>query len=285
MRHSTVRMRVYEKDYPYLSLARCAVSLHSHTQFSMDTLSFLPEYASQVPILGRLFTQEVKRFQSQRGMSLDFSRFHWNPPASPEMVWDSEKAQIERMLEVSPLVSVTDHNDISAGLQLAKSRILDSPPISLEWSVPYENTSFHLGVHNLPPGSAVQWMKKMRNYRDNPNPSRLNMLLSSLSAHPQVLIVLNHPFWDQRNLGPSLHLEAVLRLLKANHGWIHALEFNGHRSHRENKAVLQLAKSCRLPVVAGGIGQTAFRFTWKTNSPVRCRITGKTAGRGGCNSP
>jgi hypothetical protein len=55
MKHSTIRLQVYEKSISSLSSARCAASLHSHTHFSQNTLTFLPHYASQVPILGNLF--------------------------------------------------------------------------------------------------------------------------------------------------------------------------------------------------------------------------------------
>jgi hypothetical protein len=151
-----------------------------------------------------------------------------------------------------PLVSITDHNDIAAGLQLFESKGSAQCPVSVEWSVPYENTGFHLGVHNLPPATALEWMARMRDYQITRNREGLRDLLSALSDLRQVLIVFNHPLWDHANLGSALHHEILQRLLKDNEGCIHALEFNGHRSHFENLDVIRLAQSCGLPVVAGG---------------------------------
>jgi hypothetical protein len=252
MKNPVSRLQVYQEGSPLFPSACCAVSLHSHTHYSQDQLSFLPHYASQIPIVDRLFQYEMERYWKREGKRLDFSKFHWNPPASPEMVWDSEQAQIQDWLGLQALVSITDHDDISAGLQLCQSRLRSTPPISTEWSVPYAETVFHLGVHNLPSDSAQGWMDEMQKYRSQPNPERLRSLLAGLSAMPQVLVVMNHPLWDQADREPGRQEATARQLLQECHEWIHALEFNGHRSHAENQEVMRLAASCRLPVLAGG---------------------------------
>jgi len=53
-------------------------------------------------------------------------------------------------LGLRPLVSLTDHDNIDAGLAL------EDEPISVEWTVPYERSIVHLGIHNLPPTPRVR---------------------------------------------------------------------------------------------------------------------------------
>jgi len=86
-----------------------------------------------------------------------FSRAYWTPPLTPASAMRVERTQIEN-LGLRPLVSLTDHDNIDAGLALKDE------PISVEWTVPYERSVLHLGIHNLPVDSARSWISVMAAY-------------------------------------------------------------------------------------------------------------------------
>jgi hypothetical protein len=73
-----------------------------------------------------------------------------------------------------------------------------------------------------------------------------------LHSHPEVLVVHNHPLWDERGIGPAAHLEMIRALLRAHGSHIHALELNGLRPWSENRAVYAIAHETGHPVISGG---------------------------------
>ena len=78
---------------------------------------------------------------------------------------------------------------------------------------------------------------------------RLDDLFEMLHASGS-LVVFNHPLvpWGKEP-GRMIPAEALLR----RYGWaIHALEYNGMRSRKENDRVLELARYAGKPVVGGG---------------------------------
>lgn len=77
-------------------------------------------------------------------------------------------------------------------------------------------------------------------------------LLESFARIPEVLIILNHPFWLEEGVQDSDHRLALPRFLGECLPWIHALELNGTRSWKENAAVVRLAESYLLPFISGG---------------------------------
>src|SRR5262249_55840057 len=132
-----------------------AVSLHGHTMHSRECLSFLPGYLRQVPGLAQI----VEHYE--RGPAhIDFSRAWWTPPLSPASALELEPRQIAG-LGLRPMVSITDHDDIKAGLSLAITADPLCTPLSVEWTVPYGRTFFHLGVHNIPRHASDCWMNAM----------------------------------------------------------------------------------------------------------------------------
>lgn len=73
-----------------------------------------------------------------------------------------------------------------------------------------------------------------------------------MNSFPEVLVVLNHPLWDEKGVGTARHRQS-LRGLIAQHGkYIHALEVNGLRSWPENAEVIALAGEADVPVISGG---------------------------------
>jgi hypothetical protein len=161
-------------------------------------------------------------------------------------------AQIEQVLQLSPLVSITDHDDITACLELQARYAHRCTPVSFEWTVPYRRGFFHLGVHNLPPDTAVEWFTRLSAYTLDPHENRLPRLLAALADARDVLVVLNHPKWDLAGVGEPAHDAALERLLGQFRPQIHALEVNGYRSWRENEATCRLATTVGMPLISGG---------------------------------
>jgi hypothetical protein len=73
-----------------------------------------------------------------------------------------------------------------------------------------------------------------------------------LHAREDLLVVLNHPLWDEADIGARDHRQALATLLSGYGRWIHAIELNGLRSWDENSEALELARAWQLPAISGG---------------------------------
>jgi hypothetical protein len=231
-----------------------AVSLHSHSERSRETLEFIPYIAKQIPFIAGYFERGLEEYQKEQGRPLNFGDWYWRPPVTPAGVIDSERAQLEQRLGLPGLVSLTDHDTVEGPLMLRAAGRSDVP-VSFEWSVPFEGCLFHLGVHGIPPQSIGALTDAMAAYTAGPPtgaPRRLGELLKALSVDPETLVVLNHPCWDLARIGQLRHDSTLLAFLRAYQGLIHALELNGYRDWAENRLVLPIAKGFGLPVVGGG---------------------------------
>lgn len=236
--------------------SRAGVSLHTHTLHSRECLGTVARYALRIPVFSRLIRREMERYKAVNGEEMDFTRIYWTPPLSARQAWNKEQRQIEN-LDFSPVVSLSDHDDIrgpSLLLSLDRERRV---PISFEWTVPYGPTYFHLGVHNLPADRSVQLERELCAYRERPDGALLAELLSALHEHDDVLVVLNHPFWNQALIDPSEHDVLTEAFLQQCGRWIHAIELNALRSWKENARAIELAESCGMPVVSGGDSHTS----------------------------
>jgi hypothetical protein len=226
------------------------VSLHSHTMHSRERLTFVPCYASMVPLLSWEFDRLRRRYEAFHGAPPDFSAAYWTSPLSSSEAFDVERGQIEHDLGLNALVSLTDHDNIDAGCQL---QILEREiPISIEWTIPFGETFFHLGVHNLPAEAAKDLSVALANYTRHPDTAVLQELLAGLDAEPGVLIVLNHPMWDQTGIGLDRHSAALRNLIETAGNRIHALELNGLRPWNENRIVADLARELDRTLISGG---------------------------------
>ncbi len=183
---------------------------------------------------------------------VDFSRAYWTPPLTPKLAYETERNQIENTLGLKSLVSLTDHDNIEAPLWLRAVRETARTPISLEWSVPFAGTIFHLGVHNLPSGQAQSIMDDLAAYTRNPDDRRLCELLARLDAFQDVLVVFNHPLWTQTCVGVQRDGQALERFLSCAVQFLHAFEINATRSTKENNRVGKLAEQWQRPLVSGG---------------------------------
>ena len=227
------------------------VSLHSHTSFSEETLSFIQAMGVRFPGVGRLQKHYEGLCQERYGLKLDFVRANWRPPLQPKMAWECESRQIQRM-GLYPLVSITDHDTMEGALLLRTLPSSRHIPMSVEWSAPWGQTEFHLGVHNLPSGDATEWMRRFQEYTAAPNDDKLLQMVRELHETPQALVVLNHPMWDLHTVGDCLHTSEVLRFLMKAGSCIHALELNGLRHALENRETARLAKDTGRLLISGG---------------------------------
>ncbi|HUA62274.1 MAG TPA: hypothetical protein VML19_26195 [Verrucomicrobiae bacterium] len=221
-----------------------AVCLHGHTLHSEECLSFLPRYLGMVPGLAHL-----ARGYERAGA--DFARAYWTPPLTPASALALEREQIVK-LGLRPIVSLTDHDNLEAGMALQVTADRRRVPISVEWTVPYRRTIFHLGIHNLPPQTARGWLEAMADFTASPDERLLPPLLRALAAIPDALIVLNHPYWLEEGVVEEDHPPALRHLLGECLPFLHAFELNGTRPWRENADTIGLAHDHSRPVISGG---------------------------------
>jgi hypothetical protein len=231
---------------------RTGVSLHSHTMHSREYLGRLPGYIAKIPLASYIIEREVGRLHLYTGRVFNFKEYYWTPPLSAREAHELESGQIGQ-LGLRALVSLSDHDNVEAGLHLRMLEGTADAPVSVEWSVPCEGTVFHIGVHNLPAEQAKQWMEEFEKFTKQPESKRLRELFGGLNAEPGVLLVLNHPFWDADGTRkPERHREALTSFLRRWGKSVHALELNGMRSRKENDEVVALGEAANLPVISGG---------------------------------
>lgn len=228
------------------------VSLHGHTSMSHETLSHLAVLGKRYNILRSIFANRERYCRDIHGYELNYHASYWTPPLSPSMAFDVERRQIEDHLDVPALVSITDHDDIRASLQLRSGNSPTQIPISVEWTMPYRDSEFHIGIHNLPPNTAEQWMRTFAEFTAAPSLPRINEILAELHAQPKILIVFNHPVWDLNKIGSDRHLACVDEFLAASNHFIHAIELNGLRSWQENRQSQLLSQKWDQLLISGG---------------------------------
>jgi hypothetical protein len=229
-----------------------AVSLHGHTNRSRESLYFIAEFMSRYALLRVAMTRLEHRALREGSIKPNLAQGFWTPPLPPLEAFTVERKQIEDGLGMNSLISLTDHDTIEAPLLLRVVPEARRIPVSLEWSIHFANTVFHLGVHNLPTAEAEIWVKRMNAYTERPNQNELWELLYALVRIPQVLLVFNHPLWDLPNIGKANHIRAVRDFLGYANPFFHAFELGGLRSWKENRDVIELAKAYKHPVIAGG---------------------------------
>jgi hypothetical protein len=227
---------------------RTAVSLHGHTNRSKESLHFLPLLAQKCPMLQAALEKQCKKCS----VPVDFERAYWTPPLTPKLAYETEMNQIQNVVGLGSLISLTDHDNVEAPILLRTVVETAQIPMSLEWSVPFGGMIFHLGVHNLPSGRAQAIVSELEAFTRNPRDRRLCELLAMLDQIPDVLVVFNHPLWNQSCPGAHQDGQVLDRFLRLTVKFLHAFEFNGTRSSKENKGAARLADRWQRPLVSGG---------------------------------
>ena len=237
------------------------VSLHSHTNQSCETLDFLEALGKRIRWLQPIVSGAERRARDRHRVEVNYAASYWTPPLTPKLAFDLEGGQIEK-LGLRPLVSLTDHDTIQAPMLLRTVASARHIPVSVEWGVPYGgDQSFHLGIHNLPSETGHSWMRTLAQFTaeaastlhptENAD-KRLTEILAALNALPNVLIVFNHPMWDLYLVGAARHAALLRRFMVENGRYMHALELNGLRTWRENRAVRALARDYEKLLISGG---------------------------------
>ena len=227
------------------------VSLHSHTNHSRESLSFVPLLANRcAPV--KWYFEHHKRKASRGAIPVDLFNANWTPPVTAREAYELERRQIEDRLGLQALVSLSDHDNIEASSRLRVIAEFSDAPISVEWTVPFAEGYFHLGVHNLPAKDATSIMADLAEYTANPLPERLKELFCFLNEMESVLVVFNHPKWNIALLEPGRFHYLLADFLAHYSAHLHAFELNGLRSCRENQEVAKLAYGWNQLVISGG---------------------------------
>jgi hypothetical protein len=235
---------------------KAGVSLHSHTNQSKETLDFIAEMSQDWPWIMPIMRWAEDRSAEKTGIRPQYTKSYWTPPLTPKLAFDLEEQQIQNQLQLPGLVSISDHDDINAPMLLRSLNSARHIPVSLEWTVPFGPTAFHLGVHNLPSATGTAWQERLAEFTALPiegrDPMLLTQILAELDEIPGVLLIFNHPLWDLYRVGADRHGVSVNEFLAINGQYIHALELNGLRTWKENAAVTVLAGKWNQITISGG---------------------------------
>ncbi len=227
-----------------------AVSLHNHSQYSVEKLAALNQVvklAFMRPLSGIL-----QRSFGLGGISdLNYAEITFNPPYTPEDVYQIEAEAAAAWGFDGVHLAITDHDEFAGSLALLRSRpdltgcTNGRIAIGEELSLWYQGHLFHLGVSHMPESGVEETHTRMQAAA---RAGRYDELFETLAASG-CLVVLNHPLIAWAKGAETIPVTDLL----TRYGWaIHALEVNGMRTREENNRVLELARQWRKPVVGGG---------------------------------
>ncbi len=257
MKPKQTRLTILSQAKDLSKDATTGVSLHCHTKYSKEWLDFIPYQVKEVIRFLHFRKYNQENHQNFEIRNIDFAKSYFLPPLAEETVFENELTSI-RKSGLEAIVSITDHDCIDANLNLCERFPDEQIPISMEWTVPFKEGFFHLGVHNLPKDEAKSISEAMLDFtyakeqHFNFDENHLTELFTRISEFPEVLIVLNHPIWDIEMVGQTRHIELLKKFLHEYGEWIHALEINGFRSWSENQETIDLAETSGFPLVSGG---------------------------------
>ena len=223
-----------------------AVSLHNHSCHSVEKLAALNH------VIKKSFMRPLSGIlQSAFGLgdvpNLNYADVTFNPPYTPEDVYQMEAAAASMWGYDGVHLAITDHDEFAGSLALLRSRPdLDGRiAVSEELSLWFEGHLFHLGICHLPESGAEETHIQIQSAARG---KRYDDLFEILKASG-CLVIFNHPLLPW---GPEAKTIPATELLRRYSWAIHALEVNGMRPREENDRVLELARHWRKPVVGGG---------------------------------
>ena len=113
-------------------------------------------------------------------MRVNYAAAYWTPPMTPKLAFDLESRQIEK-LDLAPMVSITDHDNIKAPMLLRTIPSARRIPVSVEWSAALRRRA-GLSSRRSQPALAPRkkWMRTLAEFTANPNEDRLNEILIGL---------------------------------------------------------------------------------------------------------
>jgi predicted metal-dependent phosphoesterase TrpH len=223
-----------------------AVSLHNHSCHSVEKLAALNHVIKRAfmrPLSGIL----QKSFGLGDVPDLNYAEVTFNPPYTPEDVYQMEAAAAAKWGFDGVHLAITDHDEFAGGLALLRGRpdLNGRIAVSEELSLWFQGHLFHLGLCHMPESEVAETHTQIQTAARDRRYDELFELLAASGC----LVVLNHPLVAWR---PGAGTIPATELL-SRYGWaIHALEVNGMRPREENDRVLELARQWRKPVVGGG---------------------------------
>jgi hypothetical protein len=242
----------FEQDLRNNGEFRTGVSLHGHTLHSQEKLDFIYRLATQITPLRLALERGEARYRNIHGASLDLSRAWWTPPLSAYDAWKLEASHIAERFDLAPLVSLSDHDNVDAPILLQHREECRPVPVSVEWTVPYGGTFFHLGIHNMAVENARAIMTELEAFTAQTSRMPLADLLRMLTSNRDTLVIFNHPNWDENKIGEEAHRAAARQFSSIYKQYIHAFELNGLRPWSENRTVVDLARQFGKPIISGG---------------------------------
>jgi hypothetical protein len=242
----------FESDFRPAQQFRTGVSLHGHTLHSKESLYFIHHLARKIAPLRFALERGAVQYRAHYGTELDLSRAWWTPPLSAYQAWDLETQQIRERFGMDSLVSLSDHDDIEAGVLLQLREECRPMPVSVEWTVPYGQTFFHIGVHNLPAEDARAITSQLAAVTARFSEEALRAVFAELARHRDTLVVFNHANWDESGVGSLTHRAAAVRFAKTYQPFLHAFELNGLRPWAENRSIFEYSRRFGKPLISGG---------------------------------
>jgi hypothetical protein len=229
-----------DREYGY------AVSLHNHSCHSVEKLAALNH------VVKKAFMRPLSGIvQSSFGLGgvpdLNYAEVTYNPPYTPEDVYQMEAAAATKWGYDGIHFAITDHDEFAGNVALLRGRpdLNGRIAVSEELSLWFQGHLFHLGVCHMPEAGADETHAQIQSAARGKRYDELFEILAASGC----LVTLNHPLvaW-----APGANAIPVTELL-SRYGWaIHALEVNGMRPREENDRVLELARHWHKPVVGGG---------------------------------
>jgi predicted metal-dependent phosphoesterase TrpH len=179
--------------------------------------------------------------------NLNYADITFNPPYTPEEVYQMEARAAAKWGFDGVHFTITDHDEFAGNLGLLRARpdLHGRVAVSEELSLWFDGHLFHLGVCLLPESGVEETHAQIQSAARGRRYGELFEILAASGC----LVILNHPLvaWL-----PGAQTIPATELL-SRYGWaIHALEVNGMRPREENDRVLELARQWRKPVVGGG---------------------------------
>jgi predicted metal-dependent phosphoesterase TrpH len=178
---------------------------------------------------------------------LNYAEITFNPPYSPQDVYEMEAAAAANWGFDGVHLAITDHDEFAGSLALLRGRpdLKGRIAVSEELSLWFQGHLFHLGVSHMPESAVEETHTRMQAAARG---ERYDELFETLAVSG-CLVALNHPLLAWKAGEKTIPVAELL----SRYGWaIHALEVNGMRSREENDRVLELARHWRKPVIGGG---------------------------------